>query len=124
MCITCQNGRPGVRCFDTKIRTSSSTCLRYERNGPQDKKLKNKVQNDTKGLIDCSSEDDSSSSEMDEYVFTIDEDTRIDLLKEKDSGSITKTCSVMDSISGYDGDRIITLKQRDLNVFDQDNLAL
>ena len=112
------NGRPGVRCFDTKIRTSSSACLRYETNGPQDKKSKNKVQNDTKGLIDCSSEDDSSSSEMDEYVFTIDEDTRIDLLKEKDAG---KTGSVMDAISSYDGDRIITLKQRDLNIFDQDN---
>ena len=62
-----------------------------------------------KGLIDCSSEDDSSSSEMDEYVFTIDEDTRIDLLKEKDAG---KSGSVMNAISDYDGDRIITLKRK------------
>ena len=88
-----------------------------KQNGPQDQKSKIKMQNDTKSLLDCSSEDDSSSSEIDEYVFTIDEDTRIDLLKEKDSGSITKTCSVMDSISGCDGDRIITLKRRDLNMY-------
>ena len=85
------------------------------------KKLKNNVQNDAKDLIDCSSEDDSSSSDIDEYVFTIDEDTRIDLLKEKDAESIYQNLHVLMKRSGYNGDRIVTLKRSDLNIFDQDN---